>query len=341
MHRNYRFPLNNIFKLILFYLAPGVLSLQTKAQDAIFSQTNHHQLFINPGYAGNSPYPRLMAGYRNQWPGLGKSFVSYYISYDRYFEQIFSNVGFILSRDVQGNRAISRTSGDLIYNYPVELSGNSIVCLGVQAGLVQKSINPSGMQLPDQTPYPDPNNPAPGNEVIPQRSKIFPDFSAGAAFYIKEQYLIGFAVHHINTPMETEGAEYNYNVTPMQITMQALAEISFNKPFRSVNDITLNPGIYAQLQKNFNFITWGANLRYNRILTGLWLRNNTSFSLNTLIVQLGYTTGATSFIYSYDAWVPLNNEQFKFYGAHEVTFIYHFKYNDPKKKMKTLKCPKI
>jgi hypothetical protein len=169
---------------------------------------------------------------------------------------------------------------------------------------------------------------------------MFPDFSAGAAFYFGEQYLLGFAVHHINNPLETEGTLYNYT-TPMQISIQALADFSLAKPFRSVNNISVCPGVYAQIQQNFNFVTWGSNIRYNGLIAGLWLRNNFLFTVNTLIVQLGYTNGSFSFVYSYDAWAPKNNQQFKIYGAHEVTFISLFKYKDPKKKMRTIKCPKF
>lgn len=316
--------------MVLFFLGQLVFLIKLQGQDVIFSQTNHHQLFINPAYAGNSPYPRLLIGYRNQWPGLGNSFVSYYISYDQYIKGISSNIGISLNRDIQGNGTISRTSGDLLYSYPLELSENTILSLGFQIGIVQKQINTSNLQLPDRG----------ATEVIPGRSKIFPDFAAGASFYFGEQYLLGFSVHHLNTPQETEGAIYNYT-TPMQLNIQALAEFPFSKPNRNIEGITLCPGIYAQLQHNFNFITWGSNIRYKGIITGLWFRNNISFTLNTLIVQLGYTTGALSFVYSYDAWAPITNQQLKIYGAHEVTFISHFKYNDPKRKMKTIKCPKI
>jgi type IX secretion system PorP/SprF family membrane protein len=310
--------------------------MKVQGQDAIFSQTNHHQLFINPAYSGNSPYPRLMMGYRNQWPGLGNAYVSYYVSYDQYINGISSNFGVSLNRDIQGNGTISRTSGELCYSYPIDLTENTIVSLGLQVGIVQKKITTSDLQLPDQNPYTGSTS----QEIIPEQSKIFPDFAAGATFYFGEQYLLGFAVHHINSPQESEGTIYNYT-TPMQLNIQALANFSFKKPNRSINDISLSPGIYAQFQQNFNFITWGSNIRYNGLISGLWFRNNTSFTLNTLIVQLGYTTGALSFVYSFDAWTPINKQQFKIYGAHEVTFISHFKYNDPKKKMKTIKCPKI
>jgi type IX secretion system PorP/SprF family membrane protein len=318
---------NSKLKILLFILS-YLFWNSSKGQDAMYSQTNHHQLFINPAYSGNSPYPRFMAGYRNQWPGLNNAFKSFYISYDQYLKGISSNIGISINRDIQGDGIISKTSGELIYSYPVELSENTIVSLGIQGGIVQKKINTSNLSLADPT------------EIIPQRTKIFPDFAVGAAFYFKEQYLLGIAVHHINSPQENEFANNNFT-TPLQINIQAMAEFSFVKPFRSVNEIILTPGIYCQFQQKYNFITWGSNLRYNQIIMGLWFRNNILFNFNTIIVQMGYTTGALSFIYSYDAWSPINYQQFKIYGAHEVTFISHFKYNDPKKKMKTLKCPKI
>lgn len=314
--------------LILAFLIISLFYPRVAGQDVLFSQTNYHQVYINPAYAGNSPYPRFMAGYRNQWPGLGNAFVSYYISYDQYVKSVASNFGISLNRDIQGNGTISRTSGEFAYSYPVEINNNTILSLGLQLGIVQKSISGSNLSLPDPT----------AGEVIAGRSKVFPDFSGGLAFYIREQYLFGISVHHVNKPLETDIAGYNY-ITPMQINMQIMARYPFSKPRRGLEGVTLTPGIYGQFQNSFSFITWGSNISYRGFITGIWLRNNLSVTMPTVIIHAGFSTGGFEFVYSYDAWMPQNYQQFKIYGAHEVTFVSHFKYNDPKRKMRTIKCP--
>jgi type IX secretion system PorP/SprF family membrane protein len=319
--------------IIVIFLARFLF---TYGQDAIFSQFTFHQLYFNPAYAGNSPFPRTVAGYRNQWPELGNSYVSYYISYDQYFNGIKSNLGLAFNRDYQGGGTIGLTSFDVIYGYPIELNNTSFLTLGLQASIVQKSIVSSGLVLPDQNPF----NSATTSESVPDRSKIFPDFSAGAAFYFHEQYLLSFAVHHINRPSRNISTGY-VEMSPIQFMFQGLSEITLMKNKRTGETHKMTPGISLQLQSSLSQITWGTNFQYRSIIYGIWCRNNIKFSLTTLILQLGYTNGAMTISYSYDAWAPKNYQHFKNYGAHEVTFIYHFKYNDPKKRMKTLKCPKI
>jgi len=302
----------------------------------MFSQTNYHQIFLNPAYTGNSPYARFMAGYRNQWPGMGNAYISYYASFDQYISSIGSNLGISVVRDVTGNNALNKTYSSLAYSYPMELNGSTILSLGVQAGFVQKNVNASGFSLPDQNPYLTTTS----NETVNSYSKSYPDFTAGAAFYFKEQYLLGFSVHHLNASQENTGKNYYYK-SSMQLNCQFMTEITTGNKLRGIEGYTFTPGIYAQFQQNNKFITWGSNIMYRNVIGGVWVRSNLTFDFHTLILHLGYSTGALEFIYSYDAWVPKNSQQFENFGAHEVTFIRHFKYNDPRKKMKTIKCPKF
>ena len=306
-----------------------------QGQDPVFSQFSFHQLYFNPAYAGNSPFARLVGGYRNQWPELGKSYVSYYISYDQYVNKIKSNIGLAFNRDFQGGGTIGSTSFDFIYGYPIQVDNNTILSLGLQASIVQKSLNSSGLVLPDQDPFNSTSA-----EIVPNKSKIFPDFSTGLAIYFREQYLVSLAVHHITKPGNTIGTGY-FETSPVQFIFQGLTEITLKKSKRTGDIFTMSPGLMIQIQSSLNQVSWGTNFQFYSFLFGLWSRSNTNFSLTTLILQLGYTNGAMNICYSYDAWAPKNYQHFKNYGAHEVTFIYHFKYNDPKKRMKTLKCPKI
>lgn len=328
-----------IRKLKLFFITAILVpywSLQVKGQDPVFSQFNHYQLYFNPAFAGNSSYARMVAGYRNQWPGLNNSFVTYYISFDQYVSKISSNIGAAITRDVTGNGTFAKTSADFIYGYPIELSDQNILSLGIQASIVQKSLNNSGLVLPDQNPY----APSATTETITARSKIYPDFSTGAALYIRQQYMFGFSVHHLNTPNEMLGSGYTY-ISPMRFTIMGLANFSLSRSRWDVFQKYFQPGIMIELQNSFHQVNWGANFAYGPVSIGGWVRNNFSFHMNTFILQVGYENHGMGLIYSYDAWTPKNYQQVQFFGAHEVTFIYHFKYNDPKKKMRTIKCPKF
>jgi type IX secretion system PorP/SprF family membrane protein len=306
------------------------------AQDPVYSHFMFNQLYFNPAFAGNTPYPRVISGYRNQWPGLGNAYVNYYASFDIYADMVGGGVGLGINRDMQGDGIFSKTAFDVMYSYPVEVTRNITANLGFQAGIVQKKLNGDKAILGDQNPYDNPTT----QEVIPDESKVYPDFSAGASFLVNGQYQLNFSVHHINRPNEMMGTDYTYN-SPMRFSIQALTQFPAKKAGaeRPHQSIIVRPGVMAQLQPSYNFFGWGSNFLFSSFTGGLWFRNNAALKLNTVIFLAGYTYSGLSVYYSYDYWMP--GGQNKNYGAHEVTFIYLFQYNDPKKKMKPIKCPKF
>jgi len=307
------------------------------AQDPVFSQFMFNQINFNPAFAGNIPYPRFICGYRNQWPELGNAYVSYYASYDQFVNWLGGGAGINLSRDVQGKGVFSKTSLDLMYSYPIEVSNNLMVNLGLLGGFVQKKISGAGLLLPDQNPYQSSSQ----QEYIADQSKLYPDFAVGTTFRIHEQYQINFSVYHLNNPNETMGSGNKY-LTPVCYNLQLLGRFQAKQRNRS-NDAgtSIQPGLMAQLQKTNIFFGGGSNVLFSSFMGGVWFRNNISLNINSFIFLAGYTHSGLSLYYSYDLWVPKNNQSFKNYGSHEVTFIYLFQYNDPKKKMRTIKCPKF
>lgn len=308
-----------------------------RGQDPVFSQFMFNQLYFNPAFVGNTQYPRFVSGYRNQWPGIGNAYVTYYASFDRYFDLVKGGLGLGMSRDVQGDNVFSKTSFDFMYSFPVEFSSNLAANFGLQASVVQKKINGSSLSFGDQSPF---QNPAPAPEYIANQSKSYPDFSAGASFLYKEQYQFNFSVNHLNKPNEMTGSFYTYP-SPMRINIQVLAQYPSKKTNRDAQRIIFRPGLMAQVQKTNNFFGWGSNVLFSTFTGGLWFRNDASMTLNTFTLLAGYSQSGYSFYYSYDCWLPKNYQHVKNYGAHEVTFIYLFQYNDPRKKMKTVKCPKF
>jgi type IX secretion system PorP/SprF family membrane protein len=302
------------------------------AQEPVFSQFMFNQVVFNPAFAGNTPYPRLVAGYRNQWPGLGNSFVSYYASFDQFVKKINGGVAIGMTRDQQGAGVFSSTSLDAMYSHTIELWRDSKVNLGVQGSLVQKSVSTSGVTLSDQSPYQTSGT----QEYIPGESFVYPDFATGVSFEINEQYQANFSLHHINSPKQIFGVS-----SPISFNAQLTAIFPNKEHSRRANKVTYHPGVMLQRQKTFNYVSWGSSIGYGQLLGGLWFRNNASLGMNTFIFQAGYVLEGLTISYSYDLWLPKNDQHLLLYGSHEVTFVYLFQYNDPKKKMREVKCPKF
>ena len=56
------------------------------AQDPQFTQFYANPLYLNPAFAGTARCPRICMNYRNQWPNLSGTYVTYSAScYQRWF----------------------------------------------------------------------------------------------------------------------------------------------------------------------------------------------------------------------------------------------------------------
>jgi len=74
-----------VYVLMLF-----VVSFIAKSQDNQYSQFFANKIYLNPAFTGTEVCPRVILGFRDQWPGMQGEYVSYTASYD----QTINKVGF-------------------------------------------------------------------------------------------------------------------------------------------------------------------------------------------------------------------------------------------------------
>ena len=72
-----------IFALVLTLTT--VFTEDMLAQDPEFTQFYANPLYLNPAFAGTARCPRVNLNYRNQWPGISGTYVTYSASYDQHF----------------------------------------------------------------------------------------------------------------------------------------------------------------------------------------------------------------------------------------------------------------
>ena len=96
---------------------------QSNAQDPEFSQFYANPLYLNPALAGAEICPRAVINYRNQWPGLAKSFVTYNASYDQYFQKLHGAVGILVNMDNAGEGILKTTQAGLMWLVPLTMPG--------------------------------------------------------------------------------------------------------------------------------------------------------------------------------------------------------------------------
>lgn len=317
--------------LILFFLQLMVC----KAQDPMFSQFMFQQLYYNPAHAGISDNPRLMGGYRNQWPGMDNAFSSFYVSYDQKLVSINSGLGVAVSKDFIGDNTYNATNIDLCYNYHFAVTKEFTTSLGLQVGIYQKARNTSGLTLPDQSPY----GGSGATEVIANNSIWYPDFSLGAYLSFPKKQSLSIAIHHLNRP-NTSLAENGVNRIPFRITAQYFKEFySYIGKFNN-EPLLFKPGIMFQKHGPYNYSSLGCNVMASSIIGGLWLRNDMNFTLESFTLLIGYINPGFRLTYSYDMRLLNFSKNVINNAAHEVTFQINFQYNE-RKKMRAVKCPKF
>ncbi|MAR99334.1 MAG: hypothetical protein CMD21_01330, partial [Flavobacteriales bacterium] len=109
-----------MMKKILFLISLSVLigvKNELKAQDPAFSQFFANPLYLNPAMAGTNICPRVSLNYRNQWPGIGKTYVTSSASYDQYVDKLGGGIGFAIAKDVAGAGNLNTTHISASYAY--------------------------------------------------------------------------------------------------------------------------------------------------------------------------------------------------------------------------------
>ncbi len=134
MKKGYLF---TIFSVIVYSCCLG--------QDPTFSQFFSNRLYLNPAFAGASQCPKLTLNYRNQWPGIDNSFVTYAASYDQNIDEINGGIGVQLMSDRAGEGVLHTTSAASIYAYQFRDNRKFSIRAGFHASLVQKSIDVSNL----------------------------------------------------------------------------------------------------------------------------------------------------------------------------------------------------
>jgi len=312
------------FHVVLFLLITG----SALAQDPEFTQFYANQLYLNPAFAGSARCPRLNFNYRNQWPALTGTFVTYSTSYDQHIDALNGGLGLLVLNDKAGEGTLSTTNVSLIYSYQLNVNREFSIRFGLQGTYVQKKVDWDKLTFSDMI---DPRYGFiyPTSEVRPETTKNFWDFSSGILAYSANIYG-GVAVNHLTQPEESFIRPAPGSTLPMKITAHAGALIPISG--RRNEDTYLSPNVLYQVQRNFQQLNFGMYLSKPPLVAGLWYRNQDSF-----IALVGLQQGIFKFGYSYDLTVSkLANASA---GSHELSFSMQFQCHPRKKRFRAVKCP--
>lgn len=295
--------------IIVTVLLQVVVACQVKAQiDPHFSQYYAYPLWLNPALTGvMNGDSRVNANYKNQYPSIGNSYNTSAVSADFHATDKVS-IGINVLDQAAGSAGYNYFSayGTLGYNIKVSADGNQRVSFGAQAGLINRSFDPSKLQLGSQydpTMGYNPNLPA--NENFLSNSAAVFDAGAGVFYYngdpqTKANLFGGLSVGHLsrpNDPITQQGGAGSK--IPLRYTFQAGVRIKASEFF----DITPHAiyireqhaqekaiGAYSEFKlQNDNGLIAGAMYRFADAAVA-----NVGYHVKSLIIGVSYDFNTSS-----------------------------------------------
>ena len=303
--------------------------INVNAQDPEFTQFYANPIYLNPAFAGTNICPRVNLNWRNQWPGVSGTFITYSASFDQHSEAIHGGLGLLVTTDQAANSLqTTRVSG--MYSYQLKISRKFSIRMGMEATFFQKTLDWTKLTF--------------GDMIDPRRGFVLQtgdqprggstaglDFSAGFLGF-SESFYFGFAAHHLTQPNESLIKERSK--LPMKLTAHAGAMIPLAGAASQyqTEDAMISPNIIYRRQADFQQLNMGLYVKKGPLVGGVWYRNRDAF-----IVLLGIQSDNLKIGYSYD--VTISKLANATAGSHELSFQINFNCRPKKKTFRTISCP--
>jgi len=314
-----------------------------RAQDLHLSQFYANPVYLNPAFTGANVCSRVVGTYRNQWPSIGKGYVSYLFSYDHSLSEVNSGIGLIVTNDVAGSGSLRTTSVLASYAYQITLAKSVGIRFGLQGGMGSKSINFNNLLFGDQIARG-------GNvatiETAPNHVTYF-DSNAGLLVYTKK-YWLGMSLFHLNKPNE---ALVGTDATlPMMLSIHGGSKFLLGNGDENPDEakrVYFTPAFNYMHQRKFDQLDIGFYINWSVLNIGLWYRGIPVFKAykpgyannDAIAFLIGITKDKFNFGYSYD--VTISKLAGNTNGAHEITISYQLCKPKKKKPKMVLPCPRF
>ncbi len=338
---------------ISVFLGFILLANRSISQGIQFSQFYSSPMILGPSFTGMTDGSRMGFNYRDQWPKIPGTFVTYALSYDQYFDKMKSGLGLLMIRDQAGTGNLSLTDVGVNYSYVVLLNKASGLTLrpGVQFKFSQRGIDFEKLIFGDQLSAD--GTVAPNTIEVPPLSKTgYVDMSSSLLIY-SPFYWGGLTIDHMFMP--NQSLTGSISKVPIKLALYG----GFKIPLSSSNrrrlyekeSESITIATHYRFQDGYDQLDLGAYWSHSPFVIGLWFRgmpvikkpsdgSGVSEKLDAVIVLVGYRIFNLSFGYSYDFTVSKLISSTG--GSHELSLVYEFEPNVRKKqKHAIISCPKF
>jgi type IX secretion system PorP/SprF family membrane protein len=319
----------------------GTFTSVTIAQDAHFSQFDKAPMALNPGLAGLHYRTQVAATYRSQWTSINAPFSTIAASFDQRLtgkkqKNSFFGLGVSGISDNIGSRLVSSLDLKLAGSGHVKLNKRSTLGLGIQFGMIQKTVNSGGLQWGSQYDGNSFNSALLNAEGATYNDVKSFDIATGLVYSFNQsdflkiigsdvtQFTTGLSVAHLNRPRNSfNGSDERL---PMKFSAFGNALISLPR-----SSLSVGPAFLFQRQGKFSELLLGTRLRYmlhdaskftrfksvSAASIGVYFRNK-----DALIATLQYELVNCSIGFSYDINISSLNPYSNLRGGFEISLLY-------------------
>lgn len=269
-----------MYKLFFILLAIVLLSVPARAQDAHLSMYDDAPLFLNPAMTGvvNADF-RIHGQYRTQWKSVNyKPYSTYLLSFDMPVKKWGFGVQLKEFRAGKGNYNALQGLLSVAYNTAIDQNKHHMLSFGVQAGLIQKSLEYPLLSFDNQYTYENGGHfdtSLPSGESFNQRTIYLPSVNAGVMYYYAKENarfnpFIGISAFNLVHPKESfQGMD---NKLPLRYYLHVGTRINISETFYLI------PKVLIMHQEKFNEQTAAVELGY-------YLKNSKFYVLGDLIYR--------------------------------------------------------
>ncbi len=309
------------------------------SQDPQFSQFYAAPLYLGPSFTGSTHGTRIALNYRDQWPSMPGTFVTYLFSVDHYFHEYNSGLGLMVMRDDAGGGKLNRVNVNAQYSYDITLTNTLSLRPGIQFMYFTRNIDYSSLLFSDQMSLTG-NNSTTVEIPSGERVQHF-DFGTSMLLY-HDDFWVGFSSDYLIKVSPALADNQNY--LPIKYSVYAGYTIPLERAYYKRDQRNLYVATHFKAQGLYRQLDIGAYLYKDPLMFGLWYRGIPLFkeirSHDALSTMLGYKINGISIGYSYD--FTISRLITTTGGAHEVSIVYEFG-EEPKKRMpkkrRTIPCP--
>jgi len=323
-----------IKKLLISSIVLLVFLYASGQQDPHFTQFYANKLYLAPSFAGATHQDRVSMIYRNQWPSIPGTFVTYGLSYDHFFDNFNSGVGILLLRDLAGSGRLSTTNFGIQYSYDFEIVRGWHMRPGIHFFYTQTGIDFQLLEWNSGRNYPE----SPLPEPLESTGDV--DFSTSLLTY-SERHWFGFTVDHLLKPKNSLYGTSQY--IPLKVAVFGGTQLIRRGRLLNPIDETLSITFLYKNHYQVNQFDLGVYWYKDPLVLGLFYRGipfiNNEIRGDAVALLTGYKIENFSVGYSYDFTISklLNTTG----GSHEISLNYEFSTTRTRKKRRMIPCPEF